>query len=441
MTHPFRLGLLAVSCFVSGLAIAQPTTPTLIDQALQKADLLEPQIISWRRHLHQNPELSFQEHNTAAYIKAALDTMPGYVIQTGVGQTAGIKAVLTGGQPGPVVALRADMDALPVEEINDLPFKSTARGSWQGQDVPISHACGHDTHMAMLLGAAQVLSDIRADLPGTIVLIFQPAEEGNPTPGGPTGARVMMDAGVMESPKVDVIMAQHIGAGFPSKEIGYREGVMLASGDGFNISLQGEGGHGSAPWRATSPLTAAAEIVVSLNNIIAQRTNPGTGTTVVSVGKLQSGFKGNVLPDTAVLEGTIRSYSPSNQLIAKDLVKRYAENIAANHDVSATVKINSGYPITISDPATTAMLLPAFELAADGAGVRETSPAMASEDVGVFAKDIPLVFWRLNATPYADKPGAANHSPEFLIDENSLRIGTRALLASSLTYMIQSNNP
>lgn len=441
MTHPFRFGLLAVSCFVSGLVLAQPTTPTLIDQALQKADLLEPQIITWRRHIHQNPELPFQEHNTAAYIKAALDTMPGYVIQTGVGQSAGIKAVLTGGQPGPVVALRADMDALPVEEINDLPFKSTARGTWQGMDVPISHACGHDTHVAMLLGAAQVFSDLRADLPGTIVLIFQPAEEGNPTPDGPTGARVMMDAGIMDSPKVDVIMAQHIGAGFPSKKIGYSEGVSLASGDGFNITLQGEGGHGSAPWRATSPLTAAAEIVVAMNNIIAQRTNPGTGTTVVSVGKLQSGLKGNVLPDTAVLEGTIRSFSPSNQVIAKTLVKRYAENIAANHDVSATVNINSGYPVTISDPATTTMLVPALETATDGAGVYKASPSMASEDVGVFAQSIPLVFWRLNASPYADKPGAANHSPEFVINENALRIGTRSLLSASLTYMTQSNNP
>lgn len=441
MTHLFRFGLLAVSCFVSGLAVAQPTTPTLIDQALQKADLLEPQIITWRRHIHQNPELPFQEYNTAAYIKAALDTMPGYVIQTGVGQSAGIKAVLTGGQPGPVVALRADMDALPVEEINDLPFKSTARGTWQGQDVPISHACGHDTHVAMLLGAAQVFSDMRADLPGTIVLIFQPAEEGNPTPGGPTGARVMMDAGVMDSPKVDVIMAQHIGAAFPSKKIGYSEGVSLASGDGFNITLQGEGGHGSAPWRATSPLTAAAEIVVAMNNIIAQRTNPGTGTTVVSVGKLQSGLKGNVLPDTAALEGTIRSFSPSNQVIAKTLVKRYAENIAANHDVSATVNINSGYPVTISDPATTAMLVPALETATDGAGVYKASPSMASEDVGVFAQSIPLVFWRLNASPYADKSGAANHSSEFVINENALRIGTRSLLSASLTYMIQSNSP
>ena len=441
MTHPFRLGFLALSCAIASTSFAQPATPALIDLALQKADLLENQIISWRRHIHQTPELSYQEANTAAYIKAALDTMPGYVIQTDVGQTHGIKAVLTGGQAGPVVALRADMDALPVEEINDLPFKSTARGTWQGQDVPISHACGHDTHVAMLLGAAQVLSDIRADLPGTIVLIFQPAEEGTPTPGGPTGARAMMDAGVMDSPKVDVVMAQHIGSAFPSKQIGYREGVILASGDGFTISLSGEGGHGSTPWAASSPLVASAEIVVALNNIIAQRTNPSTGTTVVSVGKLQSGFKGNVLPDTATIEGTIRSYSPSNQAIAKDLVKRYAENIAENHDLTANVTISSAYPVTISDPATTAMLAPAFELAADGAGIYETKAAMASEDVGIFAKDIPLVFWRLNASPYADRHGAANHSPDFMINEDSLRIGTRALLSSSLTYMIQSNNP
>ncbi|MCX5463233.1 M20 metallopeptidase family protein [Alcaligenes parafaecalis] len=439
MKRSICFGFLAATYMAASTVMAQ-TPPTIIDLAMQKADLLEPQIITWRRHIHQNPELSYQENNTAAYIKAALESMPGYVIQTGVAET-GIKAVLTGGQPGPVVALRADMDALAIEEVNDLPFKSTARGTWQGQDVPISHVCGHDTHVAMLLGAAQVFSDLRADLPGTIVLLFQPAEEGNPTPGGLSGANAMMAEGVLDSPKVDVIMAQHIRAAQPAGGIGYRQGAISAGGYGFTIGLQGEGGHGSSPWTATSPLLAAAEIALSLNNIVAQRTNPTDGTTVVTLGKLQSGIRGNVLPDTASLAGTIRSYSPNNQAIAQDLVRRYAENIAKNHDVTANIVIRGGYDAVISDPATTAMLIPALELATDGIGAHETEPSMASEDFSAFGKNIPLVFWRLFASPYADKDGAPNHSPEFVINEDALRIGTRALLASSLTYMIQSNNP
>jgi amidohydrolase len=438
MRHAFRLSLLVTSCLLAGTALAQTSHP-MVETAMGKADALEEKVIEWRRHLHQNPELSYQEHNTAAYIKAALESMPGYQIQSGIAQT-GIKAVLKGGKPGPVVALRADMDALPVQERNDLPFKSVAQGTWQGKEVSVSHACGHDTHVAMLLGAAQVFSDMREELPGTIVLLFQPAEEQGP--GKPlSGANAMMAEGVLDKPKVDVVMGQHIGPSYPAGSIGYRKGSLMASGDVFSISLAGKGGHGSSPWTAASPLVAAAETVVALNSIIAQRTNPQDGITVVTVGLLQSGNRPNVLPETADISGTVRSLSKQNQTRAHELIERYAQNIAANHDVKATVRIDTGYEVLVSDPNVTQTIIPALELASDRIGAKEVPPGMGSEDFGAFGKNVPVVFWRLNASPYPDKMGAPNHSPEFMIDEKALRIGTRALLASSLTYMLDNHTP
>ena len=435
MKQTLRLSVLAASCLLAGNTLAQSGND-LTTQALQKADALEQQVIEWRRYIHQHPELSYQERNTAAYIQSALASMPGFEVQSGIAQT-GVKAVLKGGKPGPVVALRADMDALPVLERNNLPFKSSAQGHWQGKEVPVSHACGHDTHVAMLLGAAQVFSDLRAELPGTIVLLFQPAEEQGP--GTPlSGANAMMKEGVLDKPKVDVIMGQHIGPGFPAGTIGYRPGSIMASGDVFAISLKGKGGHGSSPWNAASPVVAAAETVVALNNIIAQRTDPLDGTTVVTVGSLQSGNRPNVLPESAEISGTVRSLSKKNQATAHELIRRYADNIAGNHGLQATVRIDTGYEVLVSDPAATQTVIPALKLAAGDQGAREIPPGMGSEDFGAFSKNIPLVFWRLNASPYPDKAGAPNHSPEFLIDEKALRIGTRALVASALTYMTQA---
>lgn len=435
MTQPLRLTLLAACSLMAGAALAQ-SGQNLTEQALHKADALEQQVIEWRHHIHQHPELSYQEQSTAAYIQSALASMPGFEVQTGIAQT-GIKAVLKGGRPGPVVALRADMDALPVLERNELPFKSTAKGQWQGKEVPVSHACGHDTHVAMLLGAAKVFSDMRAELPGTIVLLFQPAEEQGP--GTPlSGANAMMKEGVLDKPKVDVIMGQHIGPGYPAGTIGYRQGSIMASGDVFAISLKGKGGHGSSPWNAASPVVAAAETVVALNNIIAQRTDPLDGTTVVTVGMLQSGNRPNVLPENAEISGTVRSLSKKNQATAHELIRRYADNIAKNHDVQASVRIDTGYEVLISDPSATQIVIPALKLAAGADGAREVPPGMGSEDFGAFSKNIPLVFWRLNASPYPDKAGAPNHSPEFMVDEKALRVGVRALVASALTYMTQA---
>jgi len=436
-----RLLPLSLSIALLSLAITSPASAqvgpgasaALATQALSLADASEAQVIEWRRHIHQHPELSYQEVNTSAYIAAALAKMPGIEVQTGIAKT-GIKAVLRGGKPGPVVALRADMDALPVLERNDLPFKSTVKAPWLNGEVAVSHACGHDTHVAMLLGAAQTLARMRADLPGTVVFLFQPAEEQGPGPVA-SGAPAMMAAGVLDNPKVDVVMGQHISARGPSGTISYRQGSLMASGDVFKIALKGKGGHGSSPWTAKEPIVAAAEIVLALQNIVSHQIDPLDGPTVVTVGMLQSGNRVNILPDTAEIAGTVRSLSQKNQNVAHDNIRLKAQKIAESHGLTAEVTIDTGYEVLVSDPAATQSVTQALQAAAGPGKARETLPSMGSEDFGSFGKNVPIVFWMLNASPVGERSGAPNHSSEFVIDEASLRVGVRALVGSTLAYM------
>lgn len=402
-------------------------------QALTLADNIESQVIAWRRHIHQNPELSYQETNTAAYVAQALAGMPGIEVHTGIAKT-GIKAVLRGGQPGPVVALRADMDGLPVQELNDLPYKSVAKGVWQGKESFVSHACGHDAHVAMLLGAAKVLSQIRETLPGTVVFLFQPAEELGPDKI-PSGAKAMVAEGVLQNPRVDVVMGQHIDTEFPSGKIGYRRGGLSASGDKVDILLRGKGGHGSSPWLSNEPTLAAAEIVLAMQNIISHKIDPLDGPAVLTVGMLQSGNRPNVLPDTAEISGTVRSLSVKNQKVVHEQIRLKAQKIAESYGVEPTVSIQTGYEVLVSDPVATTKVIPALKEAAGSAGAVEVMPMLGSEDFGSFAQNIPVVFWRLAASPFHDRNGAPNHSTGFVIDEKAMRIGVRALVNSTLVYM------
>ncbi len=413
-----------------------PAQSELMTRALSLADGTQDQVIEWRRHIHANPELSYEEVNTAKYIADALARMPGIEIETGIAKT-GVKAVLKGGKPGPVVALRADMDALPVRENNDFRFRSQVKAQWRGQEAYVSHACGHDTHVAMLLGAAKALSEMRADLPGTVVFLFQPAEELGPGPVA-SGAKAMMEAGVLDNPKVDVVMGQHINAQAPSGALRYRQGAMMASGDAFNITINGKGGHGSSPWTSNTPTLAAAEIVLGLQNIASHRLNPmdPDGPTVVTVGLLQSGNRVNILPDTAEIGGTVRSLSVRGQKIAHDQIRLRAEKIAESYGMTADVRIDTGYEVLKNDAAATAAIVTALEAAAGPGKATEMPPTMGSEDFGSFGTSgVPLVFWNLNASPNGDKPGAPNHSSEFAIDESALRVGVRALTGATIAQM------
>ncbi|MDQ0608191.1 amidohydrolase [Variovorax sp. W1I1] len=425
---------------VHAQSAAPATASSLLSQALVLSDGVQPQVVEWRRHIHQNPELAYQEIGTAKYIARALAGVPGLEVRTGIAGT-GIKAVLRGAHPGPVVALRADMDALPVEERNDLPFKSTAKADWLGKPVAVSHVCGHDAHVAMLLGAAKVLSSLREQLAGTVVFIFQPAEEIGPGLGKSSGAMAMVREGVLDNPKVDIVLGQHISNQAPSGAIRYRPGPMLASIDVFRIQFKGTGGHGAAPWASNSPMLAAAETVLGLQNIVSHRINPTIdgGPTIVSTGMLQSGNRFNVLPETAEIAGTIRALSSANQKIAQEEIRRRAAGIAASYGVQADVKIDSGdgYEVLVNDQDATLSLVSAFGAAAGGAAKVSQMPAsMGSEDFGAFGSTgVPVVFWMLNASPMSDKAGPVNHSPLFQIDESAMRVGVRALTAATLSQL------
>ena len=413
--------LFAMLLLCAAPGFAQTDTARLIDE-------VEPRVIAWRRHIHQNAELSYQEVNTSAYIASALRAMPGIEIQTGIAKT-GIKAVLKGGKPGPVVALRADMDALPVEERNDLPFKSTSRAMWQGKETGVMHACGHDAHVAMLLGAAEVLSKMRADIPGTIVFLFQPAEEG----GG--GAFAMMDAGVMNNPKVDAVFGQHIGSALPAGAISYRRGSLMASSDSFTITVKGVGGHGGIPWLSKDPIVTGAQIVTNLQSIVSRQVDLSAGAAVVSVGQFNGGNRNNIIPESATMVGTIRTLNEPSRNQVHEAIARMAKGTAEASGLTAEVKIDRGYPVLSNNPELVTRMLDALEKASGEGKLREIPPVLGAEDFGAYTKAAPGFFWFLNAPPQDDKAGAPNHSPLFMIGEKHMKTGVKALVNVALGYL------
>jgi len=402
-------------------ALAQTDTDAL-------ADAVEARVIAWRRHIHQYPELSFQEVKTAAYVAEVLRAMPGIEIQTGIAKT-GIKAVLKGGRPGPVVALRADMDALPVEERNNLPFRSQVKAMWQGKETGVMHACGHDAHVAMLLGAAEILSKMRAEIPGTVVFFFQPAEEG----GG--GAFVMVKEGAMDNPKVDAVFGQHIGTRAPGGVIAYRAGGAMASSDSFHITVKGVGGHGGMPWSTKDPIVAAAQIVTGLQTIVSRQADLSRGAAVVTVGQIAGGNRVNIIPEEATLSGTIRTLNEPTRVQIHAAIERMAQKTAEAAGLSADVKITRGYPMLSNDPKLTSRMLGALERATGPGKVMEVPPVLGAEDFGAFAQRAPGFYWFLNAPEVDGKSGAPNHSPLFMIGEKHLKTGVKALVNVALEYL------
>ncbi len=410
------------------------------DTALQKrADSLlaqgEARVIEWRRHLHANPELSYEEHETAAYVAKALRAMPGLEVRTGLAKT-GVKGVLRGARPGPVVALRADMDALPVEEKTGLPFASRRKSTWRGRETFVAHACGHDAHVAMLLGAAEALSAMREDLAGTVVFLFQPAEEWGEHQGVPSGATLMVREGALADPKVDLVLGQHVGPEFPSGSIRYRRGSIMAAGDDFEVVVRGKGTHGAYPWAGKDPILVASEIVVSLQSIVSREMDlVEDGPVVVTVGAFQAGNRENIIPEEARFIGTIRSLSEKSRVAARASLKRRAELIAQAHGLGADVRFTLGYPVLSNNAALVDRILPALERAAGPGNAIEVPPILAAEDFGAFGAGIPTMYWFLAASPLPDRAGAPNHSPFFTIDEKVLALGTRALVDATLRAM------
>ncbi|MBM3807839.1 MAG: amidohydrolase [Acidimicrobiia bacterium] len=389
---------------------------------------INPQVVAWRRDFHQHPELGNNEVRTAKVIADELRRL-GFEVTTGVAGT-GVVGVLKGGQPGPVVALRSDMDALPVTEQVDLPFKSTAKAQWNGQEVGVMHACGHDNHMAILLGAAATFARIRDRIPGTVKLIFQPAEEG------PGGAEPMIKANVLNNPKVDAVFGLHVFP-FPAGSITYRSGPLMASADTFIIKVKGRQTHGAVPWGGIDPIVIGSQIVLALQTIVSRTVNITEAPAVVTVGRFTGGNRSNIVPEEIELEGTVRAFDEDVRQNIHDRIRSIASNLAASAGATASVEFGLGYPVTRNDPALTERMVPTLRRVAGADNVRVGPLTGTAEDFSYFQQQVPGLFVFLGVTPKDQDWTKApqNHSPLFFADESALPVGVKVMTNLALDYL------
>jgi amidohydrolase len=395
---------------------------------------IEPKVIEWRHDLHQHPELSNREFRTAGIVAAHLRELGLDSVRTGIAHT-GVVGTLRGGRPGPVVALRADMDGLPVLEQTGVPFASEARGEYNGEEVPVMHACGHDTHVAMLMGAAEVLAANRDRLAGTVKFIFQPAEEG-PPPGEEGGARMMIAEGVLDGPDApEAILGLHAWPG-DTGTITYRAGGFMAAADGLEINVTGVQTHGSSPWLGVDPIYVAAQIATAIQGIPSRHLDVTNSPAVITIGSIRGGVRGNIIPDRVEMSGTIRTFDPGvrEELHAK--LRSTATAIAAANGASAEVIIETYAPVTVNDPALLKKMRPTLDWAAGEGNVVDGSVVMGAEDFAYFEERIPGLFLHLGiydpTTPRADRP--SNHSPFFFAEDEALITGVRTLVGFALDY-------
>ncbi|GAA5443177.1 N-acetylcysteine deacetylase [Microbulbifer sp. NBRC 101763] len=420
------------------LAIGASLLVTQISAADTKPQQLlentESKVIEWRRHLHQNPELGNREFETAKYIEKHLRSL-GLEVETGIAHT-GLVGFLKGAKPGPTVALRADMDALPVTERTDVPFASKVRTTYQGKDVGVMHACGHDTHVAMLMGAAEVLAGLREELAGNVLFIFQPAEEGAPD-GEEGGAELMLKEGIFKKYKPDVAFGQHVTSSLPAGVVGYRSGPLMAAADEFRITINGHQTHGSRPWGGVDPIVAAAQVVMGTQAIVSRQIDITKEPAVISYGRIDGGVRNNIIPDSVYLNGTIRNFDMDNRAEIFKRLKTTAELIAESSGASADVEILEGYPVTINNAELTEMALPILRSVAGDKRVIEIPKVTGAEDFSYFANEVPGFYYFLGVTPQGQDPSKApsNHSPLFYVDESAMRKGTEALTLLTLDYM------
>ena len=441
MSHRYLTSLLAgalVALVVCAQARAQSPVPDLEQEIRQRAAAIEGKLIAWRRDIHEHPELGEQETRTAALVADHLRKL-GLEVKTGVAKT-GVVALLKGGKPGPVVALRADMDALPVKEPAGLPFASKQKGRFLGREVDVMHACGHDAHTAILMATAEILTAMRDKLPGTVKFMFQPAEEGPslfaPFTGASWGAKQMIKEGVFQNPHPDAVFGLHVVSGLPAGRIGYRAGPSAASVDELRIKVTGRQGHGGYPWRAVDPITTAAQIVLGAQTIVSRRTDLMKSPTVLSITTINGGSRFNIVPETVEMTGTIRTYDADvRKGVHRDL-KQVAENIAASAGAKAEVEIIEEYDPLVNTPQMAARMAPVLERAADG-NVQVMNQTGAGEDFSFFLNEVPGLFFNVGIVPPGQDPAkvAPNHSPNFMIDESALVVGVRALASVTVNYL------
>ena len=437
MSNRFRATPLSIALLAALSAnIAHAADVSWVDPSVAQVN---QEVIDVRHTLHQNPELGNTEVKTAALVADHLKAL-GIDVRTQVGKT-GVVGVLKGGLPGPVMALRADMDALPVKEMTGLPYASTATGVRLGKTVPVMHACGHDTHTAMLLGAAKVLAQHRDQVAGTVVFLFQPAEEGAADVDDfqtdtLIGAQAMIRDGALDSPKVEAIFGVHVMAGYPTGHLYYKAGTVLNSSDGFRITLKGRQTHGSAPWSGVDPIVASAAVVNGLQTLVSRRVDLSQGMGVISVGTINGGAASNIIPETVEMTGTIRSNSPA---IRDTLLKKMpplVQGISTAYETEANVLVVNHAPVTTNDPDLTRSMVKALELAAPGK-VKELPASLSpSEDFSYYAQKVPGLFVFLGATPADQDMSKApnNHSPYFTADDATLATGVKAHVQFVLNY-------
>lgn len=437
MQGSWRIAL--ASIWGLGLTLAANVANGDLSEAINaSADAVAEQVVAWRRHIHEHPELSNREHKTAELVAGHLESL-GLEVQTGIAHT-GVVGLLRGAQDGPVVALRADMDALPVQEATGLAFASTATGTYVGNTVPVAHACGHDMHMAMLMGAAEVLAGMKDRIAGTVVFVFQPAEEGAP-PGEPKGGAALMIAeGALNDPKPEAIFGLHVVPGRPGSVFYRPEGFMAAS-DRVDISLKGKQTHGAWPWRGVDVIAVAGQVVETVNTLTARTVDPTTTPTVFTIATINAGVRYNIIPDSATLSGTLRTFDTAQRDALVARAETAIDHVAEAYGATAEFGVRQNAALVFNDPGLSAWLAPVLtEAAGEGNVNPATPPTTVAEDFSYFQQIIPGVFYHLGASPDGVDPAtsAPNHSPEFSPNEKVLPLGVKTHVLTALRFLEQS---
>ena len=416
-----RLLLLTALLFSGIYSQAQSPMEAAIDS---KARAISPKLVEWRRHLHQNPELGNREFKTQQYIANHLKSLG---IEVTLLAKTGVLGVLRGGKPGPVIALRADIDGLPVKERVDVPYKSTVTADYMGTPVSVMHACGHDTHTSILMGTAEVLAGMKKDITGTVKFFFQPAEEGPPG-DEEGGAPLMIKEGVMDNPKVDAVFGLHISSALEIGKIKYKSGSMMASSDWFTIKIKGKQTHGSTPWTGIDPIVVGTQIINNLQTIVSRQQDLTVAPVVITVGKFHSGVRANIIPETAELEGTIRTLDSKMQKDVHEKIKLVAKNVAEAWGAEVDVKIDTKTLVTYNDPALVAAMVPSLERAAGKGNATAGIWTTGAEDFSFFGEKAPAFFFNLGGMPKGTDPSKAapHHTPDFYIDDSMLDVGVKA---------------
>jgi amidohydrolase len=422
---------LSFLCISAIPAFAQTSLKNLVSH---KADSLQSEVVAWRRDFHEHPELGNHEVRTAGIIAQYLKSL-GLEVKTGIA-TTGVVGILKGGYPGPVVALRSEMDALPVTERTPVPFASKVKTMYNGQEVGVMHACGHDSHMAMLMAVAQILTSMKSQLHGTVKFIFQPAEEGLP-PGEVGGAEEMVKEGVLENPKVDVIFGQHIISYVPTGTIVYRPGGEMAAVNGFHIVVKGKSSHGAMPWAGVDPIVISAQIINNLQTVVSRNIDITQNPAVITIGEIRGGNRGNIIPDSVEMDGTLRSFTDADKKLLWDKVNQIATSTATMQGATAKVTLGNDYPVTYNDPALAAQMLPSLQQTAGAANVSICPPVTGAEDFSFYQQKVPGLFYFLGGMPKGGDPKTtpANHSQNFYIEESGFTLGVKTMCNLTLDYI------